>query len=807
MFLFIPRKACQNLKTSMAAPTFIFLIVSAIWNVAAAETGGGGPRNISRGSSLTPTRSSSSWLSPSGLYAFGFYHQGNVGYAVGVFVAGIPDKTVVWTANRDNPPPATTNLTLQLTADGRLILQSPQGQGIPIVETSENISSASMLDTGNFVLYNSEQGIIWQSFDYPTDTILPDQTLSANQELVSAASETDHASGIFRLKMQSDGNLVQYPVNTPDTEPFAYWASNTGGMGNQVTLNLDNSGHLYLFNSNITLINITEGKPSKEDTIFMMRLDSDGIFKVYSHSLEGDGNWSVLGQSTTDKCVPKGVCSLNGFCVLNDDKATCRCLPGFDFVDPRNSTYGCVRNFIAQSCKDEHRSTENDMKVVENVKWGGEDVSYLELSSVTKEECKEACLKDCNCEATVFDNGKCSKQRLPFKYGRRSLENSNTATYVKVSTSDRPVILNKDPEKEIKKETRMDILIIGVSLAGLALVVVIISGVVIYRNRIWVHRMISEKANYELGDDVCLRAFTFFEMEQITNGFKHELGRGSSATVFKGIIPYTQKVVAVKRLENMPTEGEREFHTEVKVIGRTHHRNLVRLIGYCIEGANRLLVYDYMINGSLASLLFTARNRLNWDERIGIALDIARGILYLHEECETQIIHCDIKPHNILMDENMIARISDFGLAKLLKPDQTKTFTGIRGTKGYVAPEWHRKRPVTVKADVYSFGVVLLEIICCRCCLDWSLPEEEAVLEDWVYECFEAGELGKLIGDEEIDKRKLERMVKAGLWCVQDEPSLRPSMKKIVLMLEGTVDIPTPPNPTSFLSTNYRYII
>ncbi|XP_052184489.1 G-type lectin S-receptor-like serine/threonine-protein kinase LECRK3 [Diospyros lotus] len=785
----------------MAAPTFIFLIVSAIWNVAAAQTRGGGAGNITRGSSLTPTGSSSSWLSSSGLYAFGFYPQGNGGYAVGVFVAGIPDKTVVWTANRDNPLPATTNLTLQLTADGGLILQSPQGQSIPIDDAWQNIASASILDTGNFVLYNSDMEIVWQSFGHPTDTILPGQTLSANQELVSAASETDHASGIFRLKMQSDGHLVQYPVNTPDTAPFAYWASGTYGTGDQVTLNLDNSGRLYLFNSSIVLRNITKGEPSREDTIFMMRLDSDGIFRVYSHSLEGNGNWSVLAQSTTDKCAPKGVCGLNGFCVLDDDIATCSCLPGFDFVDPRNGTSGCVRNFIAQSCKDEHWSTENDMKIVENVRWGEDDVSYLELSSVTKEECKEACLKDCNCEATVFDNGKCRKLRLPLKYGRRSLGDSYTATYVKVGISDQPMIPSKDRKNENKKETRVGILITGVSLVGLALVVVIISGVVVYRNRIWAYRMISEKANYELGEDVCLRAFTFSEMEQITNGFKHELGRGSSATVFKGIIPYTQKVVAVKKLEKMLTESEREFHTEVKVIGRTHHRNLVRLIGYCIEGANRLLVYDYMINGSLANLLFTARTQLNWDERIGIALDIARGILYLHEECETQIIHCDIKPHNILMDENMIARISDFGLAKLLKPDQTKTFTGIRGTKGYVAPEWHRKLPVTVKADVYSFGVVLLEIICCRSCLDWSLPEEEAVLEEWVYDCFEAGELRKLIGDEEIDKRKLERIVKVGLWCIQDEPSLRPSMKKVVLMLEGTVDIPTPPSPTSFLST------
>jgi serine/threonine protein kinase len=136
-----------------------------------------------------------------------------------------------------------------------------------------------------------------------------------------------------------------------------------------------------------------------------------------------------------------------------------------------------------------------------------------------------------------------------------------------------------------------------------------------------------------------------------------------------------------------------------------------------------------------------------------------------------------------------------------MKSDQSKTLTGIRGTKGYVAPEWHRRVPhVTVKVDVYSFGIVLLEIICCRKSVDCNLPEKEAILEEWTYDCFEHGELSKLLNDEEVDNGQLERMVKVALWCILDDPSLRPSMKKVLLMLEGTMDIPIPPNPTSVLS-------
>ncbi|KAG6402063.1 hypothetical protein SASPL_138934 [Salvia splendens] len=232
-----------------------------------------------------------------------------------------------------------------------------------------------------------------------------------------------------------------------------------------------------------------------------------------------------------------------------------------------------------------------------------------------------------------------------------------------------------------------------------------------------------------------------------------------------------------------------------------YHRNLVRLLGYCFDGDNKLLVFEYMSNGTLADILFNQEKRLSWEERMKIARDISRGIQYLHQECETQIIHCDIKPQNILMDNNWRAKISDFGVAKLLKQDQTNTYTGIRGTKGYVAPEWYQKQAITVKADVYSFGVMLLEIICCRKCVDWSRSEDEAILEDWVYDCYSSRMIGNLVGDEMVEEKKVERMVKIGIWCVQYDPSLRPTMKKVLLMLEGTVEIPIPPRPSSFSSS------
>lgn len=255
--------------------------------------------------------------------------------------------------------------------------------------------------------------------------------------------------------------------------------------------------------------------------------------------------------------------------------------------------------------------------------------------------------------------------------------------------------------------------------------------------------------------------------------------------------------MAVKRLEKVVEEGEREFRAEMRVIGRIRHRNLVRLLGYCAEGSKRALVYEYMSNGCLANLLFRGATRTDWNLRVNIALDVARGILYLHEECEAPIIHCDIKPQNILLDELLTAKISDFGLAKLLMPDQKRTFTGVRGTRGYLAPEWQTNAPISVKVDVYSYGIVLLEIICCRRNIEACVTKiEEIQLSKWAYTCLVESEVDKLVGSEEVDMKTLEGMISLTIWCIQDEPALRPPMKKVLHMLQGIIDIPIPPCPS-----------
>ncbi|KAL3516580.1 hypothetical protein ACH5RR_023482 [Cinchona calisaya] len=173
--------------------------------------------------------------------------------------------------------------------------------------------------------------------------------------------------------------------------------------------------------------------------------------------------------------------------------------------------------------------------------------------------------------------------------------------------------------------------------------------------------------------------------------------------------------------------------------------------------------------------------------------------MYLHDECSTQVIHCDIKPQNILLDESFTAKISDFGLAKLMISNQSKTLTAIRGTKGYVAPEWFKNTPVTAKVDVFSYGVLLLEIICCRKCIDMERQNEEVILTEWVYDCYTRRTLHKLVEDDEearSDMRQLEKMVMVAIWCIQEDPNVRPSVKMVLHMLEGVVQVSAPPCPS-----------
>ncbi|XP_047320285.1 rust resistance kinase Lr10-like [Impatiens glandulifera] len=302
--------------------------------------------------------------------------------------------------------------------------------------------------------------------------------------------------------------------------------------------------------------------------------------------------------------------------------------------------------------------------------------------------------------------------------------------------------------------------------------------------------------------------FTSQQLIAMTRNYSQQLGSGGFGLVYGGYLSNGVKI-AVKVLKNSHGhQAEEQFMAEVTTIGRTHHINLVKLYGFCYENSVRALVYEYMENGSLDTHLFKPRVVIEWEKLCEIAIGTAKGLAYLHEDCQQRIIHYDIKPANILLDANFNPKVADFGLAKLCNREDTHvTMSGYRGTPGYSAPEvLLHSISVTQKCDVYSFGMLLFEIIGRRKNTKVGSSMENDTL-DWfplrVWEGYEKGELiVALTMCREIEERhveSVERMAMVALWCVQESPKLRPPMSSVIRMLEGVVEITSPPNPFGYL--------
>ncbi|KAI8024491.1 Protein NSP-INTERACTING KINASE 3 [Camellia lanceoleosa] len=297
--------------------------------------------------------------------------------------------------------------------------------------------------------------------------------------------------------------------------------------------------------------------------------------------------------------------------------------------------------------------------------------------------------------------------------------------------------------------------------------------------------------------EVCLghlKRYTFKELRAATDHFnsKNILGRGGFGIVYKGCLK-NGNVVAVKRLKDYNAiGGEIQFQTEVEMISLAVHRNLLRLWGFCTTENERLLVYPYMPNGSVASRLkdhVHGRPVLDWSRRKNIALGTARGLLYLHEQCDPKIIHRDVKAANILLDEDFEAVVGDFGLAKLLDHHDSHVTTAVRGTVGHIAPEYLSTGQSSEKTDVFGFGILLLELITGQKALDFGrVANQKGVMLDWVRKLHQEGKLNLLVDKDlkgNFDRVELEEMVQVALICTQFNPSHRPKMSEVLRMLEG----------------------
>ncbi|XP_057449779.1 G-type lectin S-receptor-like serine/threonine-protein kinase LECRK3 [Lotus japonicus] len=698
------------------------------------------------------TNNSDAWLSSSGEFAFGFRQLNGTStslFTLAVWYDKIPDKTIVWSAEKEdnNPAEAPAGSHVELSSQG-LTLRSPLGESLWTTgQEYGDVSSGAMLDNGNFVLVNTSSTIVWESFKFPTDTLLPNQSLELDGKLTSRFTESNYTKGRFQLYFQEkEGHDVLM------LSPLA-WPSE------------------YRYNSYLN-IDTPAGSTSS-------RLVFDQSGNIYVETTNRD-EWG------------SGSCGYNSICSIQNQRPTCNCPDGYSFVDPSNEFGGCQPNSAQLLCGADMEGTTQarpeelyELLISREINFPLGD--YERIQPCSQQDCQRSCLHDCMCSAAVFGYPTCWKKRLPLINGR--VEKGPTLVFIKTRVSPLTAFTkNEDQAKPILWGSLIGSLVVNSILLATVILLILLKP-----------KRILQVAPASLLE-TNLHSFTYQVLQHATQNFSEELGRGACGIVYKGQLEaHSSNVVAVKRLDRLGQEQEKEFKAELSAIAKTCHKNLVQLIGFCDEGIHRLLVYEYMSNGTLADFIF-GQTKPIWSDRIRLALGIASGLVYLHEECENPIIHCDIKPQNILIGKDSTAKISDFGLAKLLLSDQSRTNTMIRGTKGYVAPEWFKNVPVTVKVDVHSFGVMLLEIICCRRSVIpmESGEEEKAILMDWAYDCYTEGRVDALVENDKealADIGRLQKWVMIAIWCIQENPEMRPTMGMVKQLLEGFVEVPNPPSP------------
>ncbi|XP_062087300.1 L-type lectin-domain containing receptor kinase IX.1-like [Humulus lupulus] len=296
------------------------------------------------------------------------------------------------------------------------------------------------------------------------------------------------------------------------------------------------------------------------------------------------------------------------------------------------------------------------------------------------------------------------------------------------------------------------------------------------------------------------KRFTYRELSQATNNFSQygKLGEGGFGGVYKGVLSESNTEIAVKKVSEGSTQGKKEYISEVKIISRLRHRNLVQLIGWCHRGDEFLLVYEYLPNGSLDKHIFGGESILPWETRHKIALGLASSLLYLHEEWEQCVVHRDIKSSNIMLDLHFNAKLGDFGLARLVDHERGLDTTVLAGTRGYLAPECVTTGKASKESDVYSFGVVALEICCGRKSIVPNPEDPKKVrLVEWVWELYGRGQLleavDKGLVSVEYNVREMECVMIVGLWCCHPDPTCRPSIKQVMSALNFEAALPNLP--------------
>ncbi|OEL29599.1 G-type lectin S-receptor-like serine/threonine-protein kinase [Dichanthelium oligosanthes] len=742
-------------------------------------------------------------VSGNGKFALGFFPMGTsnsssnlLNWYLGIWFNKVPKLTPVWTANRDHPISAPASPELIVDGDGNLVVLA-QGTSTIIWSTrgraniTANDTVALLLDSGNLVLRSSSNSsrTFWESFDYPTDTMLPgakigwNKVTGLNRYTVSRKNSIDLSSGLYSSKMDLDG-VGRMSWNSS----AVYWSSGKWNGRFFSSIPEMSAGSSL---ANFTLVNNDQEvyftyTILSENAITINVLDVNGQMQLRAWAGQ---DWFTINSQPRYQCDVYAVCGPFTVCTSNADPF-CNCMKGFSARSPgdweiENRRDGCIRNTPLNCGGDDGNKTGMTDKFysMPGIRLPQNGTSIPNASSAN--ECAQVCLRNCSCTAYTYGKDGCSIWHDELL--NVATDDNGEMIYLRLAAK----------ELESRKGNKNRIIIgvaIGASITTLAGFVFL---VVIWRRR---NKKWSSRKTDNDQDGVGIIAFRYVDLQYATKKFSEKLGTGGFGSVFKGWLS-DSVAIAVKRLDGAQ-QGEKQFRAEVNSIGIIQHINLVKLIGFCCEGDRRLLVYEHMPNGSLDSHIFQSHGAiLNWTIRYQIALGVARGLGYLHHGCRYCIIHCDIKPQNILLDTSFVPKIADFGMAKFLGRDFSRVLTTMRGTIGYLAPEWISGTAVTSKVDVYSYGMVLLEIISGK----RNSPKHSSSDEDradyypvQVAHKLLDGDILSLVDANlhgDVNTEEVERVCKVACWCIQDSEFDRPTMAEVVQFLEGICEPEMPPVP------------
>ncbi|KAH7662009.1 S-receptor-like serine/threonine-protein kinase protein [Dioscorea alata] len=678
---------------------------------------------------LSPTQPLSenqTLVSASGTFTLGFFTPTNISNNryVGIWYHNLPIQTIVWVANRQHPIPQSSTGVLTLTTNGTLIITSIQHNSTTILwsstPTTINLNNpvAQLLDNGNFVVKNqlTNDVVAWQSFDHPTDTLLPgmklglDFTTGLNHNLTSWKSSGDPSPGDYSVAMDIRGD----PQLVVSDRSVRKWRSGpwTGFSFDSIPemAAYTRNGFSFDFVNNSTGIYYSY-EVSNRSIITRLVVNQTG--KTERYVWLGQSGWSVFWYTPRTQCSGLDSCGPNGVCGLFSSPM-CRCLKGFKPRSPRDwdlldGSDGCVR----KEPLDCRNGTDGFWKMTAAQlpdTWS----SFVDRS-LGLDECKAKCLMNCSCTAYANADVRAGGSGCILWFGDFTglgAFQSGQDLYVRLAASE----FASSGKKSVDGAVIVIVVVIAVLLLLTALACTAYCVCRKRKRRGNATGIDHHNHENEMKDEeVELPIFDLSVILEATDNFapENKLGQGGFGPVYKGKLEDGLEI-AVKRLSKDSLQGIQEFKNEVKLITKLQHRNLVRLLGCCLQVEDRMLIYEYMPNKSLDAFLFDKEKSasLDWQTRYQIILGVARGLLYLHQESRVTIIHRDLKAGNILLDETMNPKISDFGMARIFGGDDSATKTRkVVGTYGYMAPEYAMDGVFSVKSDVYSYGVLVLEII------------------------------------------------------------------------------------------------